>query len=114
MSGKVLLLSVDWGICTFLHYVEEQFEVPYRYYKSFSGTVVSPEGPHRETWQMYVRDLEKGVENSFNAFGSRVEAAGLCNTAWAGPARLRSFRMDKLFEFTYGALEQDPECLKLT
>jgi aminoglycoside N3'-acetyltransferase len=111
LGGKVLLISTDWEICTFFHYVEEQFEVPYRYYKDLPGTVHTSEGPRQEPWQEYAGDLGHGVEDSFNAFGRRVESAGLSDAAWAGPVRLIGFRMDKLFEFTYGALEKDPECL---
>ncbi len=111
LGGKTLLFSVDWEICTFFHYVEEQFEVPYRYYESISGTVVTPDGPRQETWQMYAGNLGHGCEDSFNAFGRRVEAAGLCDSTWVGAVQLRSFRMDKLFDFTYAALEQDTDCL---
>jgi len=111
LGGKVLFFSVDWEICTLFHYVEEQFEVPYRYYKNISGTVVGDEGPHQETWLEYAGNLGRGCEDSFNAFGRRVEAAGLCRMARVGPVRLKSFRMDRVFDFTYAALEQDAECL---
>jgi aminoglycoside 3-N-acetyltransferase len=106
LGGKTLLFSVDWEICTFFHYVED--------YESVSGTVVTPDGPRQETWQMYAGNLGHGCEDSFNAFGRRVEAAGLCNSTWVGPVRLRSFRMDKLFDFTYAALEQETDCLIVT
>jgi len=111
LGGKTLFFSADWEACTFLHYVEEQFEVPYRYYKDMRGTVIGPEGPREETWQEYAGDLGRGCEDSFNAFGRRVEAAGLCGSAWVGPVRLKAFRMDKVFEFTYSALEENVRCL---
>jgi len=111
LGGKILFFSVDWETSTFLHYVEEQFEVPYRYYKDLSGTVIGPEGPRQETWQEYAGDLGHGCEESFNAFGRRVEAAGLCESEWVGPVRLKTFRMDKVFEFTYSALEENVKCL---
>ena len=114
LGGKVLLFSVDWEVCTFFHYVEEQFEVPYRFYKDISGTVVGDEGPLEETWLEYAGNLGRGCEDSFNAFGRRVESAGLCRSARVGPVRLKSFRMDKVFEFTYAALEQNTDCLITT
>lgn len=111
LGGKVLLFSADWESCTFFHYVEEQFEVPYRYYKDLTGTAMGPEGPRRETWQEFAGNLGHGCEDPFNAFGRRLEGAGLCEPAWVGPVRLKVFRMDKVFEFTYAALEENVRCL---
>ena len=59
-KAKVLFLnvSVQRGF-TFLHYVEETLQVPYRYYKNFRGEYIDYNGiKTKRNYVMYVRDLE--------------------------------------------------------
>ena len=79
--------SADWDVCTFFHFVEEQLQVPYRFFKNFTGEI---ENQASEKWKMYVRNLESDVENAFNIFGRQVEAAGLCRSTAAGSIVLKS------------------------
>lgn len=57
-GAKVLCLGVPF-MSSPLHYVEEQCEVPYRYWKEFEGEYTDRSGKTRvATYEMYVRDLD--------------------------------------------------------
>ncbi len=111
LGGKILLISVGWDVCTFFHYVEEQFEVPYRFYKDFMGTVTTNGNSQMESWQMYVRDVERSIRNNFDEFGKRVDESSLSYSATAGLLELKSIGMKELFDFTYQELERTSDCL---
>ncbi|MDD5929205.1 MAG: AAC(3) family N-acetyltransferase [Spirochaetales bacterium] len=58
-NAKILFLDVpvQRGF-TFLHYVEESLQVPYRYYKNFRGNYIDFDGNKtNRNYVMYVRDL---------------------------------------------------------
>ena len=58
LDFKLLLLGADIQAVSMLHYSEQRAEVPYRYWKDFSGQVRLPSGWQTRTYRMYVRDLE--------------------------------------------------------
>lgn len=58
-NAKVVFLnvSVQRGF-TFVHYVEETLQVPYRYFKNFRGEYIDRDGKkYNRNYIMYVRDL---------------------------------------------------------
>ena len=58
LDFKVLLLGADIFYTSMVQYVEQEANVPYRYWKDFRGKVRTPEGWQDRTYRMFVRDLE--------------------------------------------------------
>jgi aminoglycoside N3'-acetyltransferase len=58
LDFKLLLLGADIQAVSMLHYSEQRLQVPYRYWKDFSGQVHTPQGWQQRTYRMFVRDLE--------------------------------------------------------
>jgi aminoglycoside 3-N-acetyltransferase len=58
LDFKLLLLGADISASSIFHYSEHQNEVPYRYWKDFSGEVRTQHGWETRTYRMFVRDLE--------------------------------------------------------
>ena len=56
-NAQIVLLGCGYNSCTQIHRYEEVARVPYRYYKDFTGMVVSDGRETRTTARMYVRDL---------------------------------------------------------
>lgn len=58
--AKMLLVDVHLKQCfTFMHYVEEKLQVPYRYMKNFRSLYVDKNGEKTErSYNMFVRDLD--------------------------------------------------------
>jgi aminoglycoside 3-N-acetyltransferase len=53
---RFLFLGVSPAKCfTYTHYVEKCLEVPYRYDRDLTGTVIDGEAAREETWKLFVR-----------------------------------------------------------
>jgi aminoglycoside N3'-acetyltransferase len=58
LDFKLLLLGADISATSMYHYSEYRHQVPYRYWKEFSGEVRTTQGWETRTYRMYVRDLD--------------------------------------------------------
>jgi len=58
LGFKLLLLGADARAISMFHYSERLANVPYRYWKDFSGEVRTPDGWQTHTYTMFVRDLD--------------------------------------------------------
>ncbi len=58
LDFKLLLLGADVQAASILHYSEQRAQVPYRYWKEFTGRVLKPTGWKTHTYRMFVRDME--------------------------------------------------------
>jgi aminoglycoside 3-N-acetyltransferase len=78
-GGKIAILDLpDQNSMTFYHYVEEALNVPYRYHKTFSGTCIDAQGnASDQTFGLFVRDLDKGVQTHVNPMGDLLWQQGL-------------------------------------
>ncbi len=68
LGGKIAIIGLsDQHSMTSYHFVEEQNNVGYRYFKDFTGNYIDKNGLESEkTYKLYVRDLEKGVLTDVN------------------------------------------------
>ncbi len=58
LDFKLLLLGAGSQAVSMFHYCERRANVPYRYWKDFTGPVRAPDGWQTRTYRMFVRDLE--------------------------------------------------------
>ena len=58
LDFRLLLLGADIQAVSMLHYSEQRAEVPYRYWKEFSGQYRTPQGWERRTYRLFARDLD--------------------------------------------------------
>ena len=74
LKGKIGVLGLDdQSSMTFYHFVEEQMQVKYRYFKEFTGEYINLKGEKSvKTYSLYVRDLEKNVITRVNPMGERL------------------------------------------
>lgn len=56
LEFKLLLLGAPVQAASMVHYVEQRHPVPYRYWKTFEGDVISKQGSRRAAYRMFVRD----------------------------------------------------------
>lgn len=76
LDFKILLLGADVNAISMLHYSEQRFKVPYRYWKDFTGEVKTPFGWETRTYRMYVRDLDIDPQLDLKAVQERLEEQG--------------------------------------
>ncbi len=58
LKTKVVLLGTDLNSVSMIHWVEEKLNVPYRYWKSFSGIYVDDLISSQRSYKMFVRSLD--------------------------------------------------------
>jgi aminoglycoside 3-N-acetyltransferase len=81
-GGKVLNLNFDAG-STFIHWVERQLDVPYRFDKTFAGTV-RYDGLRTVYSTIWVRYLDDALEARFEAFDALARERGMFQTERLG------------------------------
>jgi len=104
LESKVLNINFDAG-STLLHYIEKQFDVPYRYEKTFHGKKrVAGEYVSSKSI-LYVRDLDiKGSEACFDIFNEYTTQHNLYKRAPVGRGSvglITTSDMHSAFAFLY-------------
>jgi aminoglycoside 3-N-acetyltransferase len=111
LDFKLLLLGADIQSCSMVHYSEQRAEVPYRYWKEFSGKVRTEHGWEEKTCRMFVRDM--GLDPRLRLAPIQAELTHLelwreekMNYGWLSLCRLQDF-----VRVTDRLLRLDPWCL---
>lgn len=60
-NAKLIFLGADFHSCTYLHYIEQSFKVPYRYIKTFKGIIKDGCKEYEAAYDFFVRYLDKNV-----------------------------------------------------
>ncbi len=99
--------SMDRG-GTFVHYVETAYGVPYRYRKTFSGTVISDSGEASECSFVYnVRDLTRRSEADLRRLQKRLADDGKSRTAVVGRLPIMGVAARDLFDTAWKMLNEN-------
>ena len=93
---KLLLLGADIQAASILHYSEQRAEVPYRFWKNFSGRVLKDGEWQPRTYKMFVRDMEIDARLEIYAIQDELEAEGnwakaKLNYGWVSLSSLKDF-----------------------
>ena len=85
---------------TFVHYVEEQVGVPYRYLKDFTAGYVDQDGELSiRTYSMNVRDLDKNVFVTIYPFEEEFREAGISRRYEVNGIPMKTIEMGPCYEF---------------
>ena len=106
LDAWIVLLGVDWRVCTMFHLLEERVEVEYRQWVELSGTVVDGGARRHESYPFLQR--VSGVANDFGPMGAHLEGAGVVHEQRIGDARVRAVRARDLYDQTMRMLRRDP------
>jgi len=76
-KNKARMLLIDLPLqrsFTFVHYVEEKMNVPYRFLKEFYGDYINAKGERRKNacYAMFVRKLDEGVVTTLDELETRL------------------------------------------
>lgn len=112
MEGKIVLLGTQKLGYTFTHYIEEQAEVSYRYFKEFSGKIVDENGKISSKSILYfVRDIEKRSILAVEKQVSILKSTYNFHTSSIGGSTITLVKADKYFKDTMIALKKDEQIL---
>jgi len=97
---------------TFFHHIEQMEGVDYRFLKQFTGEVTDESGStYTDTFEMLVRDIDKGVITEVDPMGELMEKAGLIKIRKIGEADVKLMKASEVYEFTAREMKRDPHLL---
>ena len=113
LDGKIMVIGLSYNdSMTFFHHIEQMEGVDYRFLKQFTGEVTDENGnTYTDTFEMLVRDIDKGVMTMVDPMGALMEEAGVIQSAKIGDADVKLMKANEVYEFTAREMKRDPHLL---
>lgn len=113
LDGKIMIIGLSYtNSMTFFHHIEQMEGVDYRYLKQFTGEVTDENGnTYTDTFEMLVRDIDRGVVTEVNPMGELMEKAGIVQIRQIGEADVKLMKANEVYEFTAREMKRDPHLL---
>ncbi len=108
-DGHILLAGVDYNKTTFYHYPEEKYKVPYRFWKTFPGSIKTTDQLKEVQYQFFARDLD--YMPNINHYGLLMEERGLVKKFLVKNAIFRLFKAKDLYQILKREITRDPYSL---
>lgn len=108
LDARVLLLGLDCNWISFIHYVEEQAAVPYRYWKTFTGAYTDGQTTREASYTMFVRRRDIDPVLDLNVVQKSMSAKQLLKRATLGSGEVMACGFRELFQDTSEQLAKDP------
>ena len=110
-NGIIVNFNFDTG-STFIHYVERELRVPYRYDKGFPGKLIKDNLEFESKFYHFVYDLSKPEHSpDFPSFNKKAIESNLVKTANLGKGRISSITAQDTFNLIKDELNKDPNFL---
>lgn len=111
-NGKIMMIGLTTGKCwTFAHYIEQSVGVDYRYHKKFSGILNVNGKEYKDTYSIYVRDLERGVVTDVEPMGDIMEERGIIKMRKIGDSIVRIMNSAEAYDATIIEMKKNPNVL---
>jgi aminoglycoside 3-N-acetyltransferase len=107
-NAKIIIFGsplVESG--TFLHYIEETHGVPYRYLKTFKGTIRNNDVEYEDEYTYFVRYLDKNVIVDTDRLEKHLLKTGLMKEIRLGNGRIMMIESDLFFKEGCKLLDQN-------
>jgi len=113
LDGKIMVIGLSYNnSMTFFHHIEQMEGVDYRFLKQFTGEVTDENGnTYTDTFEMLVRDIDKGVMTMVDPMGALMEEAGIIKSRKIGDADVKLMKANEVYEFTAREMKRDPHLL---
>jgi aminoglycoside 3-N-acetyltransferase len=113
LDGKIMVIGLSYtNSMTFFHHIEQMEGVDYRFLKQFTGEVTDENGnTYTDTFEMLVRDIDKGVITEVDLMGELMEKAGIVKVGKIGEADVKLMKANEVYEFTAREMKRDPHLL---
>ena len=110
LDGKIMVIGLSYNnSMTFFHHIEQMEGVDYRFLKQFTGEVTDENGnTYTDTFEMLVRDIDKGVMTMVDPMGALMEETGVIKSRKIGDADVKMMKANEVYEFTAREMKRDP------
>jgi aminoglycoside 3-N-acetyltransferase len=113
LGFKILLVGADIDAVSLIHYSEQRLNVPYRYWKDFSGPVKTAAGWQERTYRMYVRDIALDPHLTLHPVRDELRAQGLWSEVALNYGKIALIAMQPFVAMVDRFLSADPYALML-
>jgi len=113
LDGKIMVVGLSYtNSMTFFHHIEQMEGVDYRFLKQFTGEVTDWDGTTKtDTFEMLVRDIERGVITEVDPMGALMEKEGVIKVGRIGEAAVKLMKANEVYAFTAREMRRDPHLL---
>jgi aminoglycoside 3-N-acetyltransferase len=112
LDAKIIQIDKVYKSTTLIHHVEEMLKVDYKYYKNFTGDVIDENGKkYKDTFNLYVRDWEKGYVTDVIPIGKILENKGVMKIDKIGDATIWHMKAKDVYQCTANAIKNNPHVL---
>ncbi len=113
LDGKIMVIGLSYNnSMTFFHHIEQMEGVDYRFIKYFTGEVTDENGKTWvDTFDMLVRDLDKGVHTMVDPMGALLEERGVIQSRRIGDADVKLMKANDVYRITAVEMRKDPNLL---
>lgn len=113
LGFKILLLGADIDAVSMIHYSEQRLNVPYRYWKDFSGPVKTAAGWEERTYRMYVRDMALDPRLTLHPVRDELQSQGAWSEVSLNYGKIALIPMQPFVAMVDRFLAADPYSLML-
>lgn len=107
VNAKLVFLGARFHSCTYLHYVEQCFGVPYRFQKKFSGQIRTAAGDEMIECTYLVRPLDQDVFLDTQKLENALAVAGVMTRTGFGAGDIMTVSAVDLFNVATALLKED-------
>ncbi len=108
LDFKLLLLGAEVRFTSMIHYAEQRMQVPYRYWKEFTGEVrLNGQSPDVRTYRMFARDLAIDPEVNSAPVQTLLQERGLWNSQVLNYGKVALCRFQDFVSAAEDLLRQD-------
>ena len=107
LDASILLIGVSMDSCTFLHHVEQMHNVPYRFLKTFTGTLIDGGRASENSCTYFARKLDDAIDNDMTNIEPLLRAKGLLREVRVGNGTIGLIKARALFEEGMRFLDAD-------
>ena len=108
MDAKMVFFNVSMAFCTFVHYIEQQLNVEYRYLKYFSGQVSKGNETWTDTFDFFVRYLDRDVIVALDRFQNHLQQKGKLKSVNLGQGKILCASCIDTYNEGLQILDQEP------
>ena len=113
LNAKIMIIGLTYNqSMTFFHHIEEIQGCDYRYFKEFKGIITNYDDVKQDgKIILFVRDIERGVQNAVDKMGSIMELEGIVKNTIIGESEIKIMNVNDVYKRTVEEMEKNPHIL---
>ncbi len=106
-KGKLVFLGAPFQACTFVHYIEQVYGVPYRYLKNFHGVIKNGDKQWEDDYTFFVRKLDMNALADLDRLENYLLEKQIMKEVKLGNSRIYCVDSEDLFAEGKKLLDKD-------